>query len=91
MDAKYLKNYYEILKVLRDNNISSEIFLNSKKNLGKQLDYANKKECPVAVICGENEFLNNTVTLKNLLGIKGENNQITVPKNNIINEIKKFI
>ena len=91
MDEKYLKNYYEILKVLRDNNINSEIFLDSKKNLGKQLTYANKKQCPVAVICGENEFKDNTITLKNLLGVKGENNQVTFPKENLIDEIKKFI
>ena len=91
MDEKYLKNYYEILKTLRDNNINSEIFLDSKKNLGKQLTYANKKQCPVAVICGENEFKDNTITLKNLLGTKGENNQVTFPKENLIDEIKKFI
>ena len=91
MDDKYLKNYYEILKVLRDNDINSEIFLDSKKNLGKQLTYANKKECPIAVICGENEFKDNTITLKNLLGIKGQNNQVTFPKKNLIDEIKKFI
>ena len=91
MDQKYLKNYYEILKVLRDNNINSEIFLDSKKNLGKQLTYANKKKCPVAVICGEIEFKDNTITLKNLLAVKGENNQVTFPRENLINEIKKFI
>ena len=91
MDQKYLKNYYEILKILRDNNINSEVFLDSKKNLGKQLTYANKRECPVAVICGENEFKENKITLKNLLGVKGENNQFTIPKENLINEIKKFI
>ena len=89
MDEKYLKNYYEILKILRDNNINSEIFLDSKKNLGKQLTYANKKQCPVAIICGENEFKENMITLKNLLGVKGENNQVTFPKENLINEIKK--
>jgi histidyl-tRNA synthetase len=91
MDEKYLKNYYEILKVLRDSNINSEIFLDSKKNLGKQLTYANKKQCPIAIICGENEFKDNTITLKNLLGVKGENNQVTFPKENLIDEIKKFI
>ncbi len=91
MDKKYLKNYYKILKTLRDNNINSEIFLDSKKNLGKQLTYANKRECPVAVICGDNEFKENTITLKNLLGVKGENNQITIPKENLINEIEKLI
>jgi histidyl-tRNA synthetase len=91
MDQKYLKNYYKILKILRDNNINSEIFLDSKKNLGKQLTYANKKKCPIAVICGENEFKDNTITLKNLLGVKDENNQVTFPKENLIDEIKKFI
>ncbi len=91
MDEKYLKNYYEILDNLRKNNINSEIFLDSKKNLGKQLTYANKRECPVAVICGENEFKNNKITLKNLFAPKGENNQIAFPKENLINEIKKFI
>ena len=91
IDEKYLKNYYEILGNLRKNNINSEIFLDSKKNLGKQLTYANKRKCPVAVICGENEFKDNKITLKNLLGAKGENNQITFPKENLINEIKKVI
>jgi len=91
MDKKYLMNYYEILKILRDNGINSEIFLDSEKNLGKQLTYANKRGCPIAVICGENEFKENTITLKNLLGAKGENNQITIPKENLINEIKKFV
>ena len=91
MDEKYLKNYYEILETLRKNDIYSEIFLDSKKNLGKQLTYANKRQCPVAVICGENEFKDNKITLKNLLGIKGENNQSTFPKEDLINEIKKYI
>ena len=70
MDEKYLKNYYEILDILRKNNINSEIFLDSKKNLGKQLTYANKRGCPIAVICGENEFKDKKLHLKNLLGIK---------------------
>ena len=33
MDQKYLKNYYELVDLLRDNNINAEIFLDSKKNL----------------------------------------------------------
>ena len=38
MDEKYFKNYYEILDLLRNNNINAEIFLDTKKNLGKQLN-----------------------------------------------------
>ena len=90
MDEKYLKNYYEIVDLLRDNNINSEVFLNTKKNLGKQLELANKRELTVAIICGENEFKDNTVTIKNLKGIKGENN-LTIPKVDLIDEVKKLI
>ena len=90
MDKKYLKNYYELVDQLRDNNINAEIFLDSKKNLGKQLTFANKRDLSVAIICGENEFKENTVTIKNLKGIKGENNQ-TIPKEDLINEVKKLI
>ena len=90
MDKKYLKNYYEIVDQLRDNSISAEIFLDSKKNLGKQLTFANKRDLSVAIICGENEFKEKTVTIKNLKGIKGQNNQ-TIPKEDFINEVKKLI
>ena len=90
MDQKYLKNYYEILDLLRDNDINAEIFLDTKKNLGKQLTLANKRELSVAIICGENEFNDNTVTIKNLKGVKGENSK-TIPKSNLINEVKKLI
>ena len=81
--------YYELLKVLRDSDISSEIFLESKKKLSKQLEYASKRGLSIVIICGENEFKDNTVTLKNLKGIKGEN-QITIPKKDLINEIKRY-
>ena len=90
MDKQFLKNYYEIVNLLRVNNINAEIFLDTKKNLGKQLDLANKRDLNVAIICGENEFKDNTVTIKNLKGVKGENNQ-TIPKADLINEIKKLI
>ena len=90
MDKKYLKNYYEMVDQLRDNSINAEIFLDSKKNLGKQLTFANKRDLSVAIICGENEFEENTVTIKNLKGIKGENNK-TIPKEDLINEVKKLI
>ena len=90
MDEKYLKNYYEIVDQLRENNINAEIFLDTKKNLGKQLTFANKRELNVAVICGDNEFNEGTVTIKNLKGVKGENNK-TFPKSNLIDEIKKLI
>ena len=90
MEEKNLNKYYEILKVLRDNDISSEIYLDSKKKLSRQLEYASKRGLYLAIICGENEFNNNTITIKNLQGVKGEN-QISIPKEKLVNEVKKFL
>ena len=83
-------NKIDLYNLLRENNINAEVFLSVKKNLGKQLELANKRELQVAVICGENEFKDNTVTIKNLKGVKGKNSQ-TIPKSDLINEIKKLI
>ena len=73
-----------------DNDICSEIYLDSKKKLSRQLEYASKRGLSLAIICGENEFNNNTITIKNLQGIKGEN-QILIPKEKLANEVKKFL
>ena len=90
MDQKYLKNYYELVDELRSNYINAEVFLDTKKNLGKQLTYANKRGLLLAIICGENEFKDNTVTIKDLQGTKGENNK-TISRKELIDEVKKFI
>ena len=56
MDKKYLDKYYEILNYLRSNSISSEIFLDPTKNLGKQLTYGSRRGNSIAIIYGENEI-----------------------------------
>ena len=91
LDSKYLKKYYETLNYLRENGINSELYLDPSKNLKKQLTYADKRNLPLAIICGETEFKENKVTLKNLRSSKGKENQITISKDNLINEIKKLI
>ena len=69
---------------------ATRVFLDPKKNLTKQLTYANKRQLQLAVIVGSNEVQNNTATIKNLSGIKGEENQFTVLMKDLIDEIKKF-
>ena len=91
LDSKYLQKYYETLNYLRENGINSELYLDSSKNLKKQLAYADKRNLPLAIICGETEFKENKVTIKNLRSSKGKENQITISKDNLINEINKFI
>ncbi len=90
LDSKYLKNYYETLDYLRENGINSELYLDPSKNLKKQLTYADKKGCSIAVIVGESEIKENKFTLKNLKSSK-ENDQKTVAKESLIDEIKKII
>ena len=91
MDENLLPKYYEILNLLRKNNINSEIFLDSKKNLTKQLTYANKRQLKIALIVGGDEIKKNTVTIKNLLAPKGQENQSTVFMKDLIDEIKKVV
>ena len=73
------------------NNIDTEIYSDPNKNLGKMLTFANKKGNPIACIIGGNEFKDQTITLKNLIAKKRENNQITIQKENLIDEIRKLI
>jgi len=90
LDEKYISQYYKIINQLRENNINSEIYLDSSKNLKKQLIYADRKGCSLAIICGQEEFENNKLTIKKLKSSK-ENDQIEITKENLINEIKKLI
>ena len=90
LDRKYLKRYYETLDYLRDKGINSELFLDSSKNLKKQLSYADKKGCPAVIILGESEVKENKYTLKNLRSLK-DSDQKAVSKENLIDEIKKII
>ncbi len=91
MRKEYFSYANEIANILRKNNINTEIYSDPNKNLGKQLTFANKKGNPVACIIGDNEFEDQTITLKNLMAKKGDDNQISIPKEKLINEIKKFI
>ncbi len=56
----------KVAKLLRQNNINTEVYPDSSTPLPKQLKYANKKTIPFVIIIGENEAKNNTVTLKNM-------------------------
>ena len=91
MNKDYFSYANEIASLLRKKNIDTEVYSDPNKNLGKQLTYANKKGNPVACIIGDNEFKDQTVTLKNLMAKKGDNNQTIIKKENLINEVKKYI
>ena len=89
LDKKFIQKYYEIVNELRANNIASEIYLDQNKNLKKQLQYADRKKLNLAIICGENEFKEEKLTLKKLSSSK-ENDQLVINRKDLVNEISKL-
>lgn len=79
-----LENAVEISNILRDNNISNEIYKEDAKTKAK-FSYANNLEIPYVIIIGEEEVEKNLYTLKNM--ITGE--QKLVNKDEILEELKK--
>ena len=55
----------EIANTLRNNNISTEVYLENKKIKAK-FKYADKLAIPFVIVIGEDEIQNNVVTLKNM-------------------------
>lgn len=70
---------------LRKAGVNTEIYPNPDDKLDKQFKYADKKGIPYAVVLGEEEVKNSTVTLKNMV----TREQITLPLDQIINSVLK--
>ena len=54
-----------LLKQLRENGISSELYPSNSK-MKKQMSYADKKSVEFVIMIGENEMESNTITIKNM-------------------------
>ena len=85
-DKKSMKEYISLQKILRDAEISAEIYSGEGK-LKKQMEYANKINSPAVILYGENEIKLGKPTIKNLESGK----EISVLIEDIENEIKKII
>jgi histidyl-tRNA synthetase len=81
-----VKDYIEILKKLREEKISSEVYP-GEGNLKKQMQYANKIGSPAVILYGEDEIKSGKLTLRNLKSGKESNTEIE----NLPNEIKKIL
>ena len=77
-----LNSSLDITKMLRENNIPTEIYLSTGK-LKKQLQYANNNKIPYVIILGEDEQKKNRVIVKNM----SSGNQKLVQVNKILNTI----
>ena len=85
-DKKSMKEYINLLKLLRESGISTEIYPEESK-LKKQMEYANKIKSPAVILYGENEIKIGKPTLRNLSN--GEEKSIEMKE--LVNEIKKII
>ena len=77
-----LNNSLDITKMLRENNIPTEIYLSTGK-LKKQLQYANNNNIPYVIIIGEDEQKEDSAIVKNMIS----GNQKLVHVNKILNII----
>tara|TARA_B100000676_G_scaffold23217_1_gene20546 strand:+ start:581 stop:1927 length:1347 start_codon:yes stop_codon:yes gene_type:complete len=65
MSEKYLDDSLRISSILRNNNISTDLYPNNPK-LKKQLQYANNNDIPYVIIIGEDEVTSKLFTLKDM-------------------------
>lgn len=65
-DKKFISKYQEIGSILRRANIKTDVYLNKKVKLPKQLDYANKKKYKYVIIGNKYEFDEDSVIVRNM-------------------------
>lgn len=65
MSEKYLEDSLRISSILRNNNISTDLYPDNPK-LKKQLQYANNNDIPYVIIIGEDEVTSKLYTLKDM-------------------------
>ncbi|MCP4185771.1 MAG: histidine--tRNA ligase [Hyphomicrobiales bacterium] len=67
MDGNEMGNYQKMVQELRNANIRSEMYQGNWKKFGNQLKYANRRNCPIAIIQGEDERTTGEVQIKDLI------------------------
>jgi histidyl-tRNA synthetase len=66
-DRERVADYQRMVSALRSANIRAELYLGNPKNIGNQLKYADKRNCPCVVIQGGDEKARNEVLIKDLI------------------------
>lgn len=73
-----------VAALLRESGINTELYPDPTDKLEKQFKYADKKSIPFAIVVGEEEVKNNTVTLKNL----ASREQITISLDEMVSKLR---
>ncbi len=76
---------YKASAKLREAGVNTELYPSPTDKLDKQFKYADKKSIPFAIVIGEEELKNNTLTLKNM----ATREQLTLPLDQIITSVLK--
>ena len=103
MDRARMSDYQKMVSELRAEGIRAEVYLGNPKNFGNQLKYADKRNSPVAVIAGSDEFDQGEVQIKDLiLGAKiaetatheewkDQPAQTTIKRADLVSEVRKIL
>ncbi|SEN02325.1 histidyl-tRNA synthetase [Loktanella fryxellensis] len=67
MDRARMAEYQAMVADLRKAGIRAEVYLGNPKNFGNQLKYADKRNSPIAIIAGGDEFDRGVVQIKDLI------------------------
>ena len=67
MDRDRMADYLEMASDLRRAGVRAEVYLGNPKQFGNQLKYADKRDSPVAIIAGSDEFDRGVVQVKDLI------------------------
>ena len=65
-DDALMGEYQKIAAELRAENLQVEIYYGDQRQLKKQLQYADQKNCPIALLLGEDELKKGVVSVRNL-------------------------
>jgi histidyl-tRNA synthetase len=57
-DAESMNRYQQFARKLREEGIMAEVYQGNPKDFSKQVRYADKRGCPIAIIQGSNEYEN---------------------------------
>jgi histidyl-tRNA synthetase len=103
MDRDRMADYQAMVTELRNAGIRAEVYLGNPKIFGNQLNYADKRHSPVAVIEGGDDKENGVVLIKDLiLGAKIAENatleewkerpsQFEVPRTDLVAKVREIL
>ncbi|MCX8228194.1 MAG: His/Gly/Thr/Pro-type tRNA ligase C-terminal domain-containing protein, partial [Sulfitobacter sp.] len=103
MDRARMADYQTMVAELRQAGLRAEVYLGNPKNFGNQLKYADRRNSPVAVIAGGDEFDSGMVQIKDLiLGAKIAENatleewkdrpsQYEVPRVDLVAKVREIL